>query len=530
MSAQTPAPAPKIAVVGCGHWGRNLGRNFAKPGALAAVCDEDSGLAAAMAGQYGAPARLWADILDDPDITAVAVATPAATHFAIAAAAIDRGKHVFVEKPLALALNEAQELVRLAAARDVRLMVGHLLQYHPAFLRLSALTRSGELGRVHYIDSRRLNLGRIRREEDVLWSFAPHDISMILALIGREPERVEAAGVRCLDDRIADIADVRLFFPDGARAHVAVSWLHPVKEQKLTVIGSRAMAVFDDGEPWERKLTLYRHAVDWRDGLPTAQKADGESVAVDPGEPLELECAHFLHCVASGEKPRTDGAEGVRVLAVLDRAARAMAGAASPAPPASPSPLPAVPATAAQVHHTACVDTPVDLGEGTRIWHFSHILPNTRIGRDCVIGQNVSAGPDVVIGDNCKIQNNVSIYKGVTLEDGVFCGPSCVFTNVLNPRAEISRKAEFLPTLVRRGVTIGANATVVCGVELGEYCFIAAGAVVTRSVPAFALMTGAPARQAGWVSHDGERLGPDLVCPRSGRRYRLKAGGLLEAI
>lgn len=178
------------------------------------------------------------------------------------------------------------------------------------------------------------------------------------------------------------------------------------------------------------------------------------------------------------------------------------------------------------VHESSYVDEGAEVGEGTRIWHFSHILPGTRIGRNCSIGQNVMIGPDVRVGDRCKIQNNVSLYKGVELEDGVFCGPSCVFTNVLNPRAEVERKEEFRPTLVRRGATIGANATIVCGNELGEYCLIAAGAVVTRPVPAFALMAGVPARRIGWVSRAGEILGETLTCPRTGERYEETDGRL----
>jgi UDP-2-acetamido-3-amino-2,3-dideoxy-glucuronate N-acetyltransferase len=173
------------------------------------------------------------------------------------------------------------------------------------------------------------------------------------------------------------------------------------------------------------------------------------------------------------------------------------------------------------VHPTAVVDSPSEIGAGTRVWHFSHILPNVRIGRDCVIGQGVAIGPDVTIGSHCKIQNNVSVYKGVTLEDGVFCGPSCVFTNVLNPRAEINRKDEFKPTLVRRGASIGANATIVCGHEIGAYAMIGAGAVVTSDVPAQALMVGVPARRVGWVSREGHRLDNDLVCPVTGRRHVL---------
>ena len=178
------------------------------------------------------------------------------------------------------------------------------------------------------------------------------------------------------------------------------------------------------------------------------------------------------------------------------------------------------------IHESAYVDQPSEIGAGTKIWHFAHVLPNTRIGRNCVLGQNVMAGPDVTIGDNCKIQNNVALYKGVVLEDGVFCGPSCVFTNVLTPRSEVERKEEFLPTRVGRGATIGANATIVCGHDLGEYAMVAAGAVVTKNVPAYALVAGVPARRIGWVSRAGERLGEDLTCPRTGERYALVDGTL----
>lgn len=181
-----------------------------------------------------------------------------------------------------------------------------------------------------------------------------------------------------------------------------------------------------------------------------------------------------------------------------------------------------------RIHESAYVDDPVQIGPGTSIWHFSHILGDVTVGRGCSIGQNVMIGPRVSVGADCKIQNNVSLYEGVVLEDDVFCGPSCVFTNVVNPRAHVSRKSEFKPTRVRRGATIGANATIVCGHELGSYCFIAAGAVVTDDVPEFALMAGVPARRIGWMSKAGERLGRDLVCPRDGSRYRETADGRLE--
>ena len=180
------------------------------------------------------------------------------------------------------------------------------------------------------------------------------------------------------------------------------------------------------------------------------------------------------------------------------------------------------------IHESSYVDDGVTIGRGTKIWHFCHILSRTTIGENCSIGQNVMIGPNVKIGNGCKIQNNVSIYDGVELSDDVFCGPSCVFTNVNNPRADVSRKDEFRPTPIGRGASIGANATIVCGHSLGEYCFIGAGTVVTEDVPAFALMVGNPARRIGWISKAGERLGRDLVCHRTHRRYELRNEALVE--
>jgi UDP-2-acetamido-3-amino-2,3-dideoxy-glucuronate N-acetyltransferase len=178
------------------------------------------------------------------------------------------------------------------------------------------------------------------------------------------------------------------------------------------------------------------------------------------------------------------------------------------------------------LHPTAVVDGDCEIGEGTRIWHFSHVLSHSKIGERCVLGQNVTVGPSVTIGNGCKIQNNVSVYKGVTLEDDVFCGPSMVFTNVLTPRAHIERKDEFLPTLVQKGATIGANAVIICGTVIGRYAMVGAGAVITKDVPDYALVVGNPARHLGWVSASGDRLGPDLVCPRTGEIYELVDGRL----
>ncbi|MBT5110261.1 MAG: Gfo/Idh/MocA family oxidoreductase [Rhodospirillaceae bacterium] len=517
--------SPTVAVVGCGYWGKNLVRNFHGLGALAAVCDNDPEQGRRIADEYSVPLRAYDDVLADPDIAGVVIATPAVDHARLVKAAILQGKHVFVEKPLALALSDAAELCDLAAAHERILMVGHLLRYHPAFLRLREICSEGQLGRINYIYSNRLSLGKIRIEENALWSFAPHDISMILALMNDVPETVEAVGHSYINKGIADVTTTHLTFASGQAAHIHVSWLHPFKEQRLVVVGDRGMAVFDDSRAWTDKLQTYAHMMNWRNGMPIPEKAEGEPIGLEPAEPLKLECQHFLECLATGATPWTDGQEGLRVLGVLDAAQKSLHDRQA----VETSEFRTVEATSF-VHPTACVDQPSVIGVGSKIWHFSHVLANSNIGEACNIGQNVVIGPDVTLGARCKIQNNVSVYPGVTLEDDVFCGPSMVFTNVVNPRAHVSRKDEFKPTLVRKGATIGANATIVCGVEIGRYAFIGAGAVVTHDVADHALMVGNPARAIGHMCECGERLPDasetDLACNACGESYRMECGAL----
>ncbi len=513
-----PSGPPKIAVIGAGYWGKNLIRNFAELGALRSIIDADAAAAQRLADAHGALVQDFDEALSDEAVEAVVIATPAAQHAAMVERALAAGRHVFVEKPMALDATEGRRLVDRAAEAGRVLMVGHLLQYHPAFLELKRRVQGGEIGQLRYVYSNRMSLGQFRQEENALWSFAPHDISMILALTQQMPTTVQALGHSYLTPSVADVTHTHLSFANGVNAHILVSWLHPFKDHKMVVIGDRAMIVFDDTQPWESKLRLYRHGVEWRDVRPFPIKAEGQAIALEAAEPLRLECEHFLSAIRGGEV-RTDGEEGLRVLRVLAAAQTSIDEKRSV--DIGKESVGRLDGT--KIHESAYVGRTARIGAGTKVWHFSHIMDGVVIGRDCSFGQNVVVGPDVTVGDGCKVQNNVSIYKGVTLGDGVFCGPSCVFTNVLTPRAEINRQGEFLPTPVGRGASIGANATIVCGHALGEYCMVAAGAVVTRDVPAFALMAGVPARRIGWVSRAGERLGDDLVCPRTGERYELAA-------
>jgi len=532
-----------VAVIGSGYWGKNLVRNYHEMGNLRVICDKNEDVLAGFQKQYPGVEGCMAfhQVLSRDDINAVVISTPAETHYRLAREALLAGKHAYVEKPLVLDEGEGEDLIFLAEENHLTLMVGHLLQYHPVFECLKDLARSGQLGRINYIYSHRLNLGKIRREENILWSFAPHDISMILALAGEEPEVVCATGGNYLHRKIADVTTTHMEFPSGVQAHIFVSWLHPFKEQKLVVVGDRKMAVFDDTLPWEDKLLLYPHEIKWQNNVPVPSKADPERLEIPEAEPLRQECAHFLACIANGQRAATDGREGLRVLRVLNAAQGSLDGRGEgqrsehrgrrtdgKGRRAGRTTDHGQRTSDCFVHNTAVIDGDVEIGAGTKIWHFSHVLSNSRIGENCNIGQNVVIGPDVEIGKGCKIQNNVSVYKGVTLEDGVFCGPSMVFTNIYNPRAEIRKMDQVRPTLVRHGATLGANCTIVCGTNIGEYAFVGAGAVITRNVPDHGLMLGSPARRVGWMCACGERLTDDLDCTACGKRYEEAEQGLKE--
>lgn len=524
----TETMAPKrgvcVGVVGAGYWGKNLVRNFHLLNALECVCDtNEETLERVRKQERVATTKDYDALLTDPTVDGVVVAAPAALHYDLTKRALEAGKHVFVEKPLALNAKEGRQLVELAKAQNAILMVGHILEYHPAIIELHRLIREGHLGKIQYIYSSRLNLGKLRTEENILWSFAPHDISVILRILGELPEHATAHGGSYLNPPIADTTLSTLEFRSGVKAHIFVSWLHPFKEQRLCVVGSEKMAVFDDLEP-EKKLVLYTHKIQWVDRKPVAERDGGQVISIRMEEPLRKECEHFLECIRTSSRPRTSGEDAVRVLEVLDACGRSLS---------QSNPRVPVEQTVSRffAHPTAVIDEPCEIGEGTKIWHFSHVMKDSVLGPGCNLGQNVVISPGVRIGRNVKIQNNVSVYTGVELEDDVFCGPSMVFTNVINPRSHVNRRNEYQKTLVKRGATLGANSTVVCGTTIGKYAFVAAGALVTHDVPDYALVMGVPAKQAAWMCSCGMRL-PDgiapTVCPSCGRTYENAGGSCAE--
>jgi UDP-2-acetamido-3-amino-2,3-dideoxy-glucuronate N-acetyltransferase len=498
-----------LALIGAGHWGKNLARVFYELGILKIICDSSEDILKRKSAKYPeiSTTPSFADTLASPGINAIAIATPAEQHYSLAKKSLLAGKHVFVEKPLAMTVVEGEELVLIAKQQAKVLFVGHVLQYHPAIQTVKKMLQEGQLGKLQYIYSNRLNLGKIRREENILWSFAPHDISVILSLVGEDPVEVTARGTNILHPAIADTTITNMNFSSGVGAHIFVSWLHPFKEQKLVLIGDRGMVVFDDMAPADQKLMVYPHQISWKDGVPIPDKREGKPVDLTKQwkEPLMEEGRAFVNSI-HGEITLTNGEEGVRVLSVLQRAQESMDNKND-----SWNDKPYF------VHKTSTVDEDCEIGENTRVWHYSHILKGTKIGERVNIGQSVMIGPNGIIGNNVKIQNNVSVYEGVTLEDGVFCGPSCVFTNVINPRSMIPRKNEFKPTLVRLGATIGANATILCGVTIGKYAFVGAGSVVTKDIPDHGLVYGNPAELHGWMCECGNRLDNEKKCDSCGK-------------
>jgi predicted dehydrogenase len=312
-----------IAVVGCGYWGKNLVRNMHGLGALKCVV-ESHPAARANAQQVAPGVPVLPDLaaaLADPDVKGIMIATPAETHFDVARQAIEAGRDVFVEKPLTTDVAQAVKLVEIAESAKRILMVGHLLEYHPAIVKLHQLIKSGELGRIHYVMSNRVNLGKIRTEENALWSFAPHDIAVILRLVGKMPFEVVATGGCYVQPNIADVTVTQLLFDNGVRAHIFVSWLHPYKEQKLAVIGSKKMASYDDVA---RELILHDQHVDLKAGQPIPVKGEGVKVEFPADEPLKLECQSFIDAIQTRKQPLTDGESGVRVLRILEGAQRSL--------------------------------------------------------------------------------------------------------------------------------------------------------------------------------------------------------------
>ncbi|KJS10380.1 MAG: hypothetical protein VR67_19010 [Peptococcaceae bacterium BRH_c8a] len=499
---------PGIAVIGAGNWGKNHVRVFNRLRVLVCVVEADANLRSKIKEQYpGVKVRSnYSDVLNSSEIDAVVIATPAATHYSLARKALEAGKDVLVEKPMTLSVKEAEDLNTVAENRQKLLMVGHLLLYKQAVQEIIRYVKNGYIGNIVNIEMRRRKLGKVRNQENVLWSFAPHDIAVLLELANSTVKELIPMGMTALQPDIEDDYRVHLTFKNNIQAHIHVSWLWPEDERKTTIIGTEGMITYDEHE---NKVWLYRKGIHkdlniWDEGK--------EELEIVNNDALEEEARHFLKCVANRELPVTDGKKGRDVIDILVQAHKIAKNV--------------MPKTDYFAHESACIDDGALIGGGTRIWHFCHVMPGAEIGTKCSLGQNVFVANNVKIGDNVKIQNNVSVYEGVILEDDVFCGPSMVFTNVKTPRSAFPRNTsgDYYVTIVKRGASIGANATIICGITIGEHAFVAAGAVVTKDVPAHSMVAGVPATVIGWVCVCGVPLKYEdglgsIDCAQCGRRY-----------
>jgi UDP-2-acetamido-3-amino-2,3-dideoxy-glucuronate N-acetyltransferase len=526
----------KVCVIGAGRWGKNHIKTLHSLGCLAGIVEANSDALFECKEKYP-DVRTFASIRDaiNVDFDGFTVATQAENHFEIAEFIISHKRHLLVEKPLTLKAKEARHLKEFAEENGVNLMVGHLLLFHPAIRKIKELIERGKIGKLQYIYSNRLNLGTVRTEENILWSFAPHDISIFQYFIGSLPIEVISRGGAFLQPHIHDSSMTVLTYSDNIVGHIFVNWLHPFKEHRMVVVGSKGMFSYEDSSD-DKNILFYEKGIDWIQGEPIKRDGPTETIPYNKTMPLTEELKYFVEHLNGAPVEIANAQNGVEVLEILEKASASLLTGGGQRERKEEDKRarrledkrPVGMEQGFFAHHSAEIDENVTIGTGTKIWHFSHILSGSNIGENCNIGQNVAIGPDVAIGKGCKIQNNVSVYKGVTLEDGIFCGPSMVFTNIYNPRAEIRKMDQVRPTLVNRGATLGANATIVCGVTIGRYAFIGAGAVVTKDVPDHALMVGNPATQIGWVCECGERLTEEMECAVCGKSYQKSETGLKE--
>jgi len=490
-----------LGLIGGGYWGKNLIKDFNSLGVLHTICDINKNALLKYNEKYPnvKTTTKWDDVLNDTNINAVCISLPAEMHYSFAKKSLLADKDVYVEKPITLDIKEAEELIQLAREKNKILMVGHLLHYHPAIIKIKEMINAGKIGKVKNIVANRLSLGIFRKYENVLWSFAPHDISVVLGLIKEMPQSVTCNGKDHINKGVHDVTNSILKFKN-AYVNINVNWLNPYKEQKMAIIGEKGMILFDDVSK-DNKLTYFPEYIQYSADIqsnPSPIKNNGENIGLDLSQsPLLIECGHFVECCVERKTPITNGEEGVRVLKVLDSLNKSLIQNKEIKLITKKKDY--------SVHETAIVDDGADIGKGTKIWHYSHICKGAKIGKNCNIGQNVYIAGGAVIGDNCKVQNNVSIYAGVEAEDFVFFGPSCVLTNDINPRGMYSKNGEYIKTILKKGVTLGANCTIVCGNTIGEHSLIGSGAVICKNVEPYSIMVGNPGKKIGEIDEKGKR-------------------------
>ena len=420
----------KVCVIGSGQWGKNHARTLNDCGYLGGIIDTNKETLKELKQQY--PSIKTFSSLEMPgalEFDAYTVVVPAELHYPIAKTLLENNKHVLVEKPITLNSKDAKELCIIADKNSCVLMTGHLLLFHPAIVKIKSLIDSGKIGKLQYIYSNRLNLGTVRKEENSLWSFAPHDISIFKYFTNNSPIKVESSGGAFLQSHIHDTTMTTLQYPENIVGHIFVSWLHPFKEHRLVVIGSKGMLSYEDSSK-NKELLFYEKGIDWIQGEPIKRDGPTETIPYEKSQALENELRHFVHCILGQEQNNLiNGYNGLDVLNVLEQAEQSLQQSISEEKNK----------TAYFAHPSSHISSSAKIGKQSKIWNNSNIQDNAQIGDHCILGQNVNIGPNVKTGNHCKIQNNVSVYEGVELEDYVFCGPSMVFTNITNPRCLYQR-------------------------------------------------------------------------------------------
>jgi len=517
-----------LGLIGGGYWGKNLIREFYGIGVLKTVCDVDETALSNYKVLYPDlnTTHHFEDLLTDPSINMICVSLPAQMHYEYGVKVLNSGKHLYVEKPVTLNVWEAEMLNTLAKETNLTFMVGHLLHYHSAIIKIKYMLRYGIVGKIKSITSNRKSLGIYRTYENVLWSFGVHDISVVLGLCGasyKDLTNITCNGVAFITPTIYDTVNLA-FHANEIYVNINVDWCSPIKEQRLTIVCEKGILVFDDVVT-ENKLRWFPDYVDYQsiNGTinPVANKDPGININLGEGKsPLTTECEHFVNCCKFGTQPITNGDEALNVIMLLTHCCDYMTNVcvATKTNSADDSIINNVTDSIINnvtdsiinnvteklfyAHETSVIESD-DIGQGTKIWRWSHVSKGAIIGNNCNIGQGCEIAG--TIGHGCKVQNNVSIYKGVKAGNNVFFGPSCVLTNDINPRCEHPKGGHYMETIIEDCVTLGANCTIVCGITIGHHALIGAGAVITKNVEPYSIMVGNPGKHIGTIDEYGNR-------------------------
>lgn len=450
----------KICVVGCGHWGSNHIREFHDLGVLSCICDTNE----ILLQKYNHNVNTYTnfdDALEDCD--AVVIALPSNLHFEFAKKALLMNKDVFIEKPMTLNSENAQELIDISKEKCRILMIGHIMVYNQYINKVKDYL--SKIGNIKYIRTTRSNLCIGKNNDNVLWDLAPHDISIIFDILNiNDYNDVIINYCRMTGDDICHISSTF----NNIDIDINISRLTLNKESKLEIIGDRGMISFDDCNIVNKKLTIIEfNKIQY-------------NITIDDIQPLTIECKHFIECCEKRISPRTSGDDGLKIVGFIQRCS---------------------PNKNYYVNPTAIVDHGAKIGNGVKIWHFSHLGPHADIGDNCSIGQNCCI--DTKLGSGCRLQNDIGLCKEIKVGNNVFFGPGCVFTNDKTPRLSGPKKTQFTETIIEDNVSIGSNATIVCGITLGKGCLIGAGSVVVKNVESYSVVVGNPARKIKNIDENG---------------------------